>query len=121
MGLWQRCNSPGRRRLTTDAVEQLIEPRPGPQAALEISQRDQGLQLALERLSDGQRQIIILRDYLDLAYAEIAEVLGKSQNTVASRYRYAMEKLQRSLESFVHDTGKPNHQKSPPTTSQFVR
>ena len=32
---------------------------------------------------------------------EIAEALGLSQNTVASRYRYAMEKLQRSLEPLV--------------------
>jgi len=28
-------------------------------------------------------------------------VLGKSQNTVASRYRYAMEKMQRSLEPII--------------------
>ena len=37
----------------------------------------------------------------ELTFAEIAEALGLSQNTVASRYRYAMEKLQRSLEPLI--------------------
>ncbi|MEZ6061509.1 MAG: sigma-70 family RNA polymerase sigma factor [Planctomycetaceae bacterium] len=57
----------------------------------------------LATLPKPQYDVVILKHWEDLTFAEIADVLGKSQNTVASRYRYAMEKLQRSLEPLVND------------------
>jgi len=58
----------------------------------------------LRTLPKPQYEVVILKHWEDLTFAEIADVLGKSQNTVASRYRYAMEKLQRSLEPVVRDS-----------------
>ena len=58
----------------------------------------------LRLLPTAQYEVVILKHWEDLTFAEIAEALGKSQNTVASRYRYAMEKLQRSLEPVVRDS-----------------
>jgi RNA polymerase sigma-70 factor (ECF subfamily) len=55
----------------------------------------------LDSLPSEQSEVVILKHWEDLTFAEIAEVLGISQNTVASRYRYAMEKLQRALEGVV--------------------
>lgn len=55
----------------------------------------------LKSLPKSQYEVVILKHWEDLTFAEIAESLGLSQNTVASRYRYAMEKLQRSLESLM--------------------
>ncbi|MFM7868910.1 MAG: RNA polymerase sigma factor [Planctomycetaceae bacterium] len=55
----------------------------------------------LDSLPSEQSEVVILKHWEDLTFAEIAEVLGISQNTVASRYRYAMEKLQRALEGLV--------------------
>ena len=55
----------------------------------------------LDSLPAEQSEVVILKHWEDLTFAEIAEVLRISQNTVASRYRYAMEKLQRSLEGFI--------------------
>lgn len=55
----------------------------------------------LQTLPRAQYEVVILKHWEELTFAEIADVLGKSQNTVASRYRYAMEKLQRSLEPYV--------------------
>ena len=66
----------------------------------EIAERVQRIVRTLPR---AQYEVVILKHWEELTFAEIAEVLGKSQNTVASRYRYAMEKLQRSLEPVVHD------------------
>ena len=57
----------------------------------------------LKSLPQSQYEVVILKHWEDLTFAEIAEALGLSQNTVASRYRYAMEKLQRSLEPLVKD------------------
>lgn len=59
------------------------------------------VQRILRSLPKNQSEVVILKHWEELTFAEIADVLGKSQNTVASRYRYAMEKLQRSLEPVV--------------------
>jgi RNA polymerase sigma-70 factor, ECF subfamily len=55
----------------------------------------------LKTLPKNQYEVVILKHWEELTFAEIAETLELSQNTVASRYRYAMEKLQRSLEPLV--------------------
>lgn len=59
------------------------------------------VQRILRTLPKPQYEVVVLKHWEDLTFAEISDVLGKSQNTVASRYRYAMEKLQRSLEPVV--------------------
>lgn len=55
----------------------------------------------LRSLPQSQYEVVILKHWENLTFAEIAEATGLSQNTVASRYRYAMEKLQRSLEPLL--------------------
>ncbi|MCL5280133.1 MAG: sigma-70 family RNA polymerase sigma factor [Planctomycetes bacterium] len=55
------------------------------------------LQTALTRLPPLQRQIVVLKTYQDKTFREIAEMLDVSLNTVASRYRYGMEKLRALL------------------------
>ena len=58
----------------------------------------------LQRLPRAEYEVGILKQWEGLTFAEIAEILEKSQNNGASRYRYAMEKLQRSLESVIRGT-----------------
>ena len=73
-------------------------------SAEEVFQREETAEYVrriLATLPAAQYEVVILKHWEDLTFAEIAEALGKSQNTVASRYRYAMEKLQRSLEPIV--------------------
>ena len=53
----------------------------------------EALQTALTRLPTVQREIVVLKTYKDKTFREIAEVLDLSLNTVASRYRYGLEKL----------------------------
>lgn len=55
------------------------------------------LQTALARLPQAQREIVVLKIYGGKTFREIAEVLKLSLNTVASRYRYSMEKLRTLL------------------------
>ncbi len=52
---------------------------------------------ALRKLPLAQCEVVILRVWHELTFAEIAEVLDVSINTAASRYRYAMEKLEQAL------------------------
>lgn len=86
-----------RRRPGTVEVEKLSDPRPDPQGSLEIAQRDDGLKQALGKLPEMQREIIVLRDYMDLSYAEIANVLDIAQGTVMSRLHRARMALKEEL------------------------
>ena len=97
-----RCVDLIRRRRPADPdIDELSESAPGPEGVLEITQRDQSLRLALSKLSSAQRQIIVLRDYLDLSYAEIAEVQEIAQGTVMSRLHRA--RLALKVELNRHD------------------
>lgn len=55
------------------------------------------LDRALAWLPEEQRQVVVLKVWGGLTLAEIAGVLDESQNTVASRYRYGLNKLRKSL------------------------
>ncbi len=48
-------------------------------------------------LSEKLREVIVMKIWGGLTFAEIAEVLKVSQNTAASRYRYALEQLEKKL------------------------
>ena len=89
-----------RRRRPGDVdVDDLSDPGPGPEALLETAQLDQTLQQALSRLSSEQREMIVLRDYMDLSYAEIADVLLITPGTVISRLHRARMALKEELGS----------------------
>jgi len=77
------------------------------QSAEEVFQQEETadhVRRILSTLPPAQYEVVILKHWEELTFAEIAEALGKSQNTVASRYRYAMEKLQRSLEPIIRES-----------------
>lgn len=69
---------------------QLVEVRASPAEALAV--RD-----ALNELPAQQREVVVLKIWHDLTFAEIGQALEISPNTAASRYRYAMEKLRTIL------------------------
>jgi RNA polymerase sigma-70 factor (ECF subfamily) len=53
---------------------------------------------ALDRLPHDQREVVVMKVWNELTFAEIAEALGISQNTAASRYRYALTGLKKILQ-----------------------
>lgn len=67
------------------------------QSPAEKDERRRMIEAALQRLPLDQREILILKIWSDLTFAQIASALGLSPNTAASRYRYALEKLQSLL------------------------
>lgn len=93
-----------RSRRPVETVDGLATLAVAPDQAMEIAQRDEELQRALSELSSGQRQIILLRDYLDLPYAQIADVLGIAPGTVMSRLHRARLALKEILESYNDPT-----------------
>ncbi|TWU32834.1 RNA polymerase sigma factor [Novipirellula artificiosorum] len=61
---------------------------------------------ALNQLSEESREILLLRDFHGLRYAEIADVLGISPGTVMSRLHRSREKLR---EQISHTGGRDKH------------
>ncbi len=55
------------------------------------------LQSLLQTLPIEQREVVALKVLQEMTFAEIALVVKASPNTVASRYRYGIEKLRRML------------------------
>jgi RNA polymerase sigma-70 factor (ECF subfamily) len=78
-----------RQRPTDDRVDEIADSTDGPERSAELADRDRVLKRALAALDVAQRQIIVLRDYMDLPYAEIAEVLDVAPGTVMSRLHRA--------------------------------
>ena len=52
---------------------------------------------AVGRLPREQREVVVMKIWNELTFADIGTVLGISQNTAASRYRYALSTLKRNL------------------------
>ena len=59
------------------------------------SQRE--LAAAVDRLPAEQREVLVMKIWNELTFAEIGGVLGISQNTAASRYRYALAALKKNF------------------------
>ena len=56
------------------------------------------LQVALSKVPEKFREVITLKIWGDLTFDQIGKTIGISPNTAASRYRYGMEAMRRSLE-----------------------
>ncbi len=55
---------------------------------------------AVNDLPDDQREVFLLREISDLPFKEIALIVDAPENTVKSRMRYALERLQAALSEF---------------------
>lgn len=63
------------------------------------------LEHAVLDLPQEQREVVTLRIWGGLTFAEIAQTTGETTNTIASRYRYALHNLQRVLAPHREDLG----------------
>lgn len=90
------------------SMDVLIEKDSGiesPERAMIRKEDSEALWKALFTLSPEHREIIVLRNFNDLAYREISEVLGISQGTVMSRLFYARKALYEVLKDRLRVEG----------------
>lgn len=64
---------------------------------LENEEINRIVRAAVTELPAVQAEVVVLKVWEDMTFAEIATVLEESPNTIASRYRYALQKLSQSL------------------------
>jgi len=89
-----------RRSLAQRTIERLGRERvcAGGFSTPPVEMHDEALAAAVAALPAAQREVVALKIDGGLTFAEIAAVLGTSLNTVASRYRYALDKLRAALD-----------------------
>ena len=97
LDLLRRDARRARREATASAdMEQITEPHfdfdDGSQRALAA---------AVDLLPVEQREVLVMKIWNELTFAEIASALSISQNTAASRYRYALASLKKNF--VVHE------------------
>ncbi len=90
---WQR-----RRTDVLDADAPFADPGPDPELMLSQQQRQDRLRAAVQALPIGMRQVIVLT-LEGLSNAEVADVVGISENNVAVRLTRARAELARQLNS----------------------
>jgi RNA polymerase sigma-70 factor (ECF subfamily) len=101
-------------RLTSSLEDELGKaegrhnPAADPVSRVEARERRERVQAALEKLSPEMREAVILRDFQDLDYQEIAQVLGVPEGTVKSRINRGRLELARVLKRMqeMEDQGK---------------
>jgi RNA polymerase sigma-70 factor, ECF subfamily len=91
------------RREADERVEVLRGDTPCFDATVEQREHGEAVETALARLPQEQREVIVLKIWGDLTFAQIAQTLDESINTIASRYRYALEALRRHFQPHANE------------------
>jgi RNA polymerase sigma-70 factor (ECF subfamily) len=86
-------------RLEDEDMQMLADQTPGPESALIEKERLAVLQEAVSALPEAARTVLVLREYGDLSYQEIAGVLDVPIGTVMSRLNYARNRLRELLKA----------------------
>jgi RNA polymerase sigma-70 factor, ECF subfamily len=82
---------------TATLHERIAAPGPSTDAVVAGRQAARRIDRAVAELPDDQREVFLMREVMELPFAEIASVVGASEPTVKSRMRYALEKLRIAL------------------------
>ena len=86
-------------RRTRREAEALSESEQAIKPQFELADEAQfALAAAVDRLPHDQREVLVMKIWNELTFAEIAMALEISQNTAASRYRYALAALKKMLQ-----------------------
>jgi len=90
-----------RRRAVTSLEGEVAlqdRPAPGPDPVEDLGRRD-AMARAIRGLSHDQREVIVLRFYLDLTVDQIAARTGARPGTVKSRLHYALQALRAATDA----------------------
>ncbi len=80
--------------------EQTADPRASVEREATGTELKERIARAVGTLPDEQREVFLMREVVNLPFKEIAEITGVPENTVKSRMRYALERLQEALAEY---------------------
>ena len=87
-------------KIASEDVDELplADAQPGPEASVVAGERAALVQQAVNALPPASRAVLVLREYQELSYQEIAATLDIPVGTVMSRLNYARSQLRTRLE-----------------------
>lgn len=80
--------------------EQTADPRASVEREATGTELKARILRAVDKLPDDQREVFLMREMGNLPFKEIADITGVPENTVKSRMRYALERLQEALAEY---------------------
>ena len=80
-----------------EEADEQVDPGPGPEAQLSLAQLRARMRQALGDLSFDHRAVVELCYFQEMAYAEIAQIVGCAPETVKTRMFYARRRLRTLL------------------------
>jgi len=80
--------------------EQTADPRASVEREATGTELKARIARAVDKLPDDQREVFLMREVANLPFKEIADITGVPENTVKSRMRYALERLQEALAEY---------------------
>jgi len=83
------------RRVNREQTVAVDDTQPWFDTGVEQREFSRAIQAALAELPPEQREVITLKIWGELTFAEIGEALGIPANTAASRYRYGLSELRK--------------------------
>jgi RNA polymerase sigma-70 factor (ECF subfamily) len=83
-------------QLAEEVQRSRLAPAPDPESAVLLQERIEQLRQALQQLSEDQRLVVILKEYQDLKFQEIADILECPLSTIKTRLYQGLRNL-RSL------------------------
>lgn len=87
--------------IETAQIQEMPDRAAGPEAALVEKEQAVLVRQALQLLPEASRSVLILREYGELSYQEIARALDIPVGTVMSRLSYARSRLRESLQDLL--------------------
>jgi RNA polymerase sigma-70 factor (ECF subfamily) len=80
--------------------DRIAAAEPGADAQVAGRQAAGRIDSAIAALPADQREVFLMREVMEMPFAEIAAVVGVPEPTIKSRMRYALEKLREALVDF---------------------
>jgi RNA polymerase sigma-70 factor, ECF subfamily len=69
--------------------------------SVEDREMRQQVESVLKRLPESYREVVMLKIWGELTFAEVASVLGVPANTAASRYRYGLAEMRKLMKGVL--------------------
>lgn len=91
-------------QLSPGSLRAVSDPRIPADEALELQERRQVVWAAIQALKEQDREIILLKDFQEYSYKEIAELLQCPLGTVMSRLYSARKALKQKVARYFHET-----------------
>ena len=87
--------------LAADQAEHFVSGSPRPEQSAILAEHSERINDAMAQLTYEQREVVALHLISGMKFRQISELKDKSINTIQSRYRYGLEKLQSLLDEKV--------------------